>query len=96
MSLLVLIVEKVLATLLSYKSDKKSIYRMLFRLGRKYQTGIQNLIDKLGVVDDLEPNWKNIIYKGKMILCYHWWSNNLELLVLPSYFSKHMLYIKDV
>jgi len=81
---------------MNYKSDKKSIYKMLFSLGRKYQTNIHDLPEKLGVIDDQEPNWKSILYKAKMILCYHWWNYHFGNVTLPSYFSKHMLYIRDV
>jgi hypothetical protein len=69
---------------------------MLFSLGRKYQANIHDLLEKLSVIDDHEPNCKSILYKAKMILCYHWWNNHFDHATLPSYFSKNMLYIRDV
>lgn len=73
-NLLLLIIDKAVLTLQVYKSDKKHIYRMLKSLGQKYQPSIPGLLEKLAVLDSNEANWKNVIYKAKMVFCFEWWS----------------------
>lgn len=50
----------------------------------------------MSIFDTVEPNWKNITYKAKMIFCYSWWANFSSSQEIPQYFGRHMLYIKDI
>lgn len=69
---------------------------MLILLGKKYLQWIEGIISQLLVVDQIEPNWKSITYKAKMVVCYAWWQQLTNKDQLPFYFSRHMLYIRDV
>jgi hypothetical protein len=98
-SLILLLLEKILVALQNYRSDKKHIYRTLFELGRSYCSEIGKIFASLGVNEVEEPNPKNIGYKAKMVLCHHWWRRRAfatDGIALPTYFTKHMLYIADV
>jgi hypothetical protein len=94
------LIDKVNSTLLTYKADKKYIYKLFFQLGLKYSNFIQTQVKKVyDFKKGEEPNWKNIAYKGKLILLFGCWSkmssSTFSSLNLPHYFVKHMLYIKD-
>jgi hypothetical protein len=95
-SLLTMILDKVLITLQIYKSDKKHLYKMLMSLGKIYQHWIGSLVDSFAIMDSSEPNWKNAIYKAKMVFCYCWWKQLKDRSQTPYFFGRHMLYLKDV
>ena len=47
--LLVLILQKCLAALQTYRSDKKAIYKLLMSLGKKYREDIGQFIKEIGL-----------------------------------------------
>ena len=91
-----MILEKIFVVLQQNKSDKKFIYRMLLCLGKKYAGWVNEIIGKLAILEQGEPNWKSVIYKAKMVFCYAWWSGLKDRDDFPFHFNRHMLYIKDV
>lgn len=91
------IVEKVNETMLQYKSDKHKAYELFDALGKTFPDFIgKNCSTFYNYSDQEEPNWKNIIYKGRVILLYPCWLAKLQIKKLPYYFATHALYIQDV
>ena len=81
--------------LLAYKVDKKKIYLTCAKLGEKFPDFVSSLTDRILNYKEEEPNWKNLIYKAKVILISSMEKDRWPL-TLPSYFSKHYLYIRDI
>ena len=53
-------------------------------------------LEKLLNYKEEEPNWKNLIYKAKVILVSNIGKDKWPTQILPPYFSKHYLYIRDI
>ena len=94
---LILVLERSLVALQSYKGDRKAIYRMLVGVGRRGRGMVGGVLGELRLPAE-EPNWKNSSYKATMMLVYEWWRQGKAdaSVPLPCYFDRHMVYLADV
>jgi hypothetical protein len=92
-------VDRFVKTLKGFKEDKVYLYRAMKGIGRRCAQfvlpNVKQILD-IGAVDDqTEPNWKNILYKARVILIANCFADNYYEGIkqnsskLPPYFLKH-------
>lgn len=90
------IFDRLFVTLLNRSEDKRKIYIVCSKLGKKYPNYVlANLESIYKYNDNEEPNWKNLVYRARLIVVAAMGKEKWPK-TLPKYFVSHYLYIRDV
>lgn len=99
-------IDRLIKTLKTYKEDKVYLYRALRGIGSRCKElilpNVKTILDVADLEDQHEPNWKNILYKARIVLIANCFSEQYyeglrsHSSQLPPYFLKHFEYIRDV